>query len=68
MSKSEKKIYFATKEENNERRKKEFLALSPYERFQQFLRSFDSDDFSQYVNPKELGEKKGKFCIYKDEV
>ena len=68
MKKSKKKIFFATKEENNERREKEFLALTPYERFQQVLRSFDSDVFSQYVNPEELGENKGNFCIYKDEA
>lgn len=68
MKKSKKKIFFATKEENNERREKEFLALTPYERFQQFLKSFDSNDFSQYVNPEELGESKGNFYIYKDEA
>jgi hypothetical protein len=68
MKKEEKKIHFASKAENNRRREQEFLALSPAERFQSFLRSFDSDLFSQFVDPKELGENKGNFCIYKDEI
>ena len=59
-------IDFVTKEENNRRREAEFLTLSPAERLQSFLRSFDSDLFSQFVDPKELGENKGNFCIYKN--
>ncbi len=68
MRTGEKKIHFATKAENNRRREAEFLALSPSERLQSFLRSFDSDLFSQFIDPKELGENKGNFCIYKNEV
>ncbi|MDZ7777403.1 MAG: hypothetical protein U5L09_18245 [Bacteroidales bacterium] len=32
------KVYFATKEENNQRRQEEFLKLSPVERLESFLR------------------------------
>ena len=65
---TEKLLYFGTKKENNSRREQEFLALSPSERFYQFLKSFDSDFFSKIVDPNELGENKGNFCIYKDGV
>ncbi|MBP8822591.1 MAG: hypothetical protein KBH07_02970 [Flavobacteriales bacterium] len=37
----DKRIRFETKEESNARREREFLALSPHERFMWFLRSFD---------------------------
>ena len=37
----DKRIRFETKEESNARREKEFLALTPSERFQWFLRSFN---------------------------
>ena len=35
------RIRFETKAESNARREREFLALTPGERFQWFLRSFD---------------------------
>lgn len=35
------RIRFETKEESNARREREFLALTPHERFLWFLRSFD---------------------------
>lgn len=37
----DKRIRFETKEESNARREREFLALTPHERFMWFLRSFD---------------------------
>ncbi len=37
----DKRIHYGTKEENNARREREFLALTPHERFMWFLRSFD---------------------------
>ncbi len=39
--KKDDRIRFETKEESNARREREFLALTPGERFQWFLRSFD---------------------------
>lgn len=62
------KIFFATKEENNFRREREFLALSPSERFSLFLKSFDEDLFNEITRPSELGESKGNFCIYKNDI
>lgn len=35
------RIHFGTKDEHNARREREFLALTPHERFLWFLRSFD---------------------------
>jgi hypothetical protein len=35
------RIRFGTKEESNARREREFMALTPLERFLWFLRSFD---------------------------
>jgi len=32
------KIFFKTKQENKQRQTKQFLALTPYERFKKFLR------------------------------
>lgn len=65
MKKQQPFIFFGTKSEHNKRREEEFLALSPEERLKQFLKSFDLDWFSEFVDPKELGENKGNFCIYK---
>ena len=39
--KKDDRIRFETKEESNARREREFLALTPAERFMWFLRSFD---------------------------
>lgn len=38
---TDERIHFGTKPENNARREREFLALTPAERFLWFLRSFD---------------------------
>ncbi|HPF91002.1 MAG: hypothetical protein H6590_08180 [Flavobacteriales bacterium] len=38
----DKRIRFETKEESNTRREREFLALTPSERLQWFLRSFNA--------------------------
>lgn len=65
MKKEKQEIFFGTKEENNDRRRMEFLVLTPAERFQQFIKSFDCDSFTGFVHPGELGENKGNFCIYK---
>lgn len=53
------RIRFETKEESNARREREFLALSPAERFASFLRDIE-------LNPpdvSETGEAKGNFII-----
>jgi len=56
MEKQIKGIYFGSKAENSERSREEFLAPSPAERFEQFLKSFDTDLFKKYVNPEEMSE------------
>ena len=52
-------IRFETKEESNARREREFLALTPAERFLSFLRSFDLP----HAVVRERGEDKGNFII-----
>ena len=49
--KVEQKIFFGTKEENNVRRQKEFLALSPHERLVLFLRLCEEMEFFESAAP-----------------
>lgn len=53
------RIRFETKEESNARRRAEFLALTPAERFAWFLRSFEGR------GPRENPEHAGNFIIRK---
>ena len=55
------RIRFETKEESNARREREFLALTPHERFLWFLRSFDRPGF----RGRHKLEDKGNFVIQK---
>jgi len=57
----DKRIRFETKEESNARREREFLALTPHERFLWFLRSFDRPGFTARHKPAD----KGNFVIWK---
>ncbi|MBS1546376.1 MAG: hypothetical protein JST38_12285 [Bacteroidetes bacterium] len=57
----DKRIRFETKEEANARREREFLALTPHERFMWFLRSFDRPGFPA----RHKTEDKGNFVIRK---
>jgi len=57
----DKRIRFETKEEANARREREFLELTPHERFMWFLRSFDRPGFTARNKP----EDKGNFVIRK---
>lgn len=57
----DKRIRFETKEEANARREREFLELTPHERFMWFLRSFDRPGFTARNKP----EDKGNFVIWK---
>lgn len=57
----DKRIHFETKEEANARREREFLALTPHERFLWFLRSFDRPGFTSRHKPAD----KGNFVIWK---
>ncbi len=57
----DKRIRFETKEEANARREREFLALTPHERFLWFLRSFDRPGFTARHKPAD----KGNFVIRK---
>lgn len=59
-----KKIVFATKEENNLRREKEFLALTPSQRFMQFLRMVSS--VNQFET-RATGESRGNFVVEKND-
>ncbi len=55
------RILFETKEESNARRQREFLALTPWERFVLYVRDIQR-------NPPvvdERGEAKGNFIIWK---
>lgn len=52
-------IRFGTMEENNARREREFMSLSPGERFVLYLRDIERNPPS----PEELGEAKGNFII-----
>jgi len=53
-------IHFATKEENNARREKEFLALAPTDRFSLFLKLCGQMSAFTQSQPK---EDKGNFVI-----
>jgi hypothetical protein len=61
MAPKDPRIRFGTKDEHNARREKEFLALSPQERFSLFLQDIVLDP----PDPSELGEAKGNFIIEK---
>lgn len=65
MKKQKREIFFGKKEKNNLRRRRDFLELSPAERFQHYLKSFDSVLFKKYISPESPGENKENFCIYK---
>lgn len=54
----DKRIRFETKERSNARREKEFLALTPSQRFQWFLASFEGR-----VSNEEPHRSKGNFII-----
>lgn len=56
-----KRIRFETKEESNARREREFMALTPHERLQWFLRSFDG----RVPLAPDAAQKKGNFVIHK---
>jgi hypothetical protein len=60
----DKRIRFETKEEANARREREFMALSPGERFQWFLRSFDG----RVSHGLSANERKGNFIIRKKDA
>ena len=53
-------IFFGTKEQNNARRRQEFLKLSPSERFHRFLQLIAATDQLQTELPK---EKKNNFVL-----
>lgn len=57
----DKRIRFETKEESNARREREFLALTPQERFMWFLRSFDRRGLTARHKPADPGN----FVIWK---
>jgi|AntRauTorckE6833_2_1112554.scaffolds.fasta_scaffold01449_7 hypothetical protein len=58
------KVYFATKEENNQRRQEEFLKLSPVERLESFLRdSSINATLPQKEDISHPNDKKGNFVI-----
>jgi len=61
------RIRFESKEESNARREREFLALSPSDRFLSFLRGFDLPNGS---SDAPTGEQKGNFIVRRkrDEV
>ncbi len=55
-------VHFATKEENNRRREEEFLALSPGERFELFLKLCSAMSHFPQGRP---AEDKGNFIVDK---
>ena len=58
------KVYFATKEENNQRRQEEFLKLSPDERLESFLRDASLNAaLPQKEGASHPNDKKGNFVI-----
>ncbi len=57
----DQRIRFETKEENNARREREFLALSPAERVMWFLRSFNG----RRMDRASEEDKSGNFIIRK---
>lgn len=54
------KIIFATKQENNERREKEFLALSPNQRAMQFLKMVG--EYNKFES-RATRQTKGNFIV-----
>lgn len=60
----DKRIRFVTKEEFNARREREFMALSPGERFQWFLRSFDG----RVSEVPSANERRGNYIIRKKDA
>lgn len=57
----DKRIRFETKEESNARRERAFMALTPHERLQWFLRSFDG----RLPEDAAASDRKGNFVIRK---
>lgn len=57
----DKRIRFETKEEANTRREGEFMALTPAERFQRFLRSFEG----RLPAEPSVAREKGNFIVEK---
>ncbi|MBK8227394.1 MAG: hypothetical protein IPK70_09505 [Flavobacteriales bacterium] len=57
----DKRIRFETKEEANARREREFMALTPGDRLEWFLRSFDGRENED----PDRGRRKGNFVIEK---
>ncbi|MFZ1692679.1 MAG: hypothetical protein WAT74_05695 [Flavobacteriales bacterium] len=60
----DKVVRFETKEESNARREREFMALTPHERLQWFLRSFDGRENEEL----DRGRRKGNFIIRKKDA
>lgn len=56
----DRRIFIGTKSDHNARREAEFLALSPADRFNWFLRSFDGREAADHPN-----DHKGNFIIRK---
>ena len=66
MNSKNVELIFATKEENNKRREKAFLALSPIERLESFLRmvsEFQTLPLKDGLEHK--NDKKGNFILTK---
>ncbi len=59
------KVFYGTKEENNQRREAEFLALSGTERFSVFLKMVDSIAVFPTLKKRAMGEEKGNFIVRK---
>ena len=57
----DKRISFGTKDETNAHREREFLALTPHERFLWFLRSFNG----RPPTDDTVADAKGNFIIRK---
>lgn len=57
----DKRIRFLTKKESNEEREQAFLALTPSERFMQFIRSFDQ--LKGFESKPHNNSSKGNFII-----
>lgn len=57
------KLYFETKEEANARREREFLALSPSERVQVFIRMVGANQLFKAKDPKPVNPN--NFRVYK---
>ena len=59
-------IYFGSKNENNDRRRDEFLNLSPVERVFSFLRMLEESKDLNKVSDVHPNYKKGNFILSKD--